>query len=140
MPRSGSTSAEGWWGLQLLPALFLHSGGHYFRVDSVRDGLHAWLLNHTWSGLEGEVDAAFSWADKLYFIQVSYRGRLGFGILQKIRGSAPSQGAPFGVDKQAVGHHQSHRTTRNTGQQAEHPGDVSFQRSTGMGRHLRLSD
>lgn len=133
MPRPGSTSAEGWWGLQLLPALLLHSGGHYFRVDSVRDGLHAWLLNHTWSGLEGEVDAAFSWADKLYFIQVSYRGRLDFGILQKIRGSAPSQGAPFGVDKQAEGHHQSHRTNRNVEQQAEHPGDVSFRGQLGWG-------
>uniref|UniRef100_A0A8C5SPX1 Hemopexin n=1 Tax=Laticauda laticaudata TaxID=8630 RepID=A0A8C5SPX1_LATLA len=49
--------------------IYAFRGGHYFRVDSVRDGLHAWLLNHTWSGLEGEVDAAFSWADKLYFIQ-----------------------------------------------------------------------
>ncbi|XP_039204087.1 hemopexin isoform X1 [Crotalus tigris] len=62
--------------------IYAFRGGHYFRVDSVRDGLHAWLLNHTWSGLEGEVDAAFSWADKLYFIQDSqvtiYRSEHGY--------------------------------------------------------------
>ncbi|XP_044274524.1 hemopexin isoform X2 [Varanus komodoensis] len=44
-------------------------GGRYFRLDSARDGWHAWPLNHTWKGLEGEVDAAFSWEDKLYLIQ-----------------------------------------------------------------------
>lgn len=84
MPRPGGTSAEGWWGLQLLPALLLHSGGHYFRVDTVRDGLHGWLLNHTWSGMEGEVDAVFSWADKLYFIQVSCGGRRAFASFKDL--------------------------------------------------------
>ncbi|XP_077197177.1 hemopexin isoform X2 [Paroedura picta] len=44
-------------------------GGLYFRVDSHRDGWHAWPLNHTWHDLQGEVDAAFSWEDKLYLIQ-----------------------------------------------------------------------
>ncbi|XP_042316188.1 hemopexin [Sceloporus undulatus] len=45
--------------------------GHYFRVDSARDGWHAWPLSHTWKELEGEVDAAFSWENKLYLIQGS---------------------------------------------------------------------
>ncbi|XP_026577418.1 hemopexin [Pseudonaja textilis] len=66
--------------------IYAFRGGHYFRVDSVRDGLHAWLLNHTWSGLEGEVDAAFSWADKLYFIQGSqvtiYRSEHGYSRVE----------------------------------------------------------
>uniref|UniRef100_A0A8C6XAL6 Hemopexin n=1 Tax=Naja naja TaxID=35670 RepID=A0A8C6XAL6_NAJNA len=66
--------------------IYAFRGGHYFRVDSVRDGLHAWLLNHTWSGLEGEVDAAFSWADKLYFIQGSqvtiYRSEHGYSQVE----------------------------------------------------------
>ncbi|KAL8191476.1 UNVERIFIED_CONTAM: hypothetical protein K2H54_073869 [Gekko kuhli] len=44
-------------------------GGLYFRLDSHRDGWHAWALSHTWHDLQGEVDAAFSWEDKLYLIQ-----------------------------------------------------------------------
>lgn len=39
-------------------------------MDSTRDGWHSWPLSHNWPGLEGEVDAAFSWEDKLYLIQV----------------------------------------------------------------------
>ncbi|XP_025033236.1 hemopexin [Python bivittatus] len=61
-------------------------GGQYFRVDSARDGLHAWLLNHTWPELQGQVDAAFSWADKLYLIQGSqvtiYRSAHGYSRLE----------------------------------------------------------
>nr|XP_060627328.1 hemopexin [Anolis sagrei ordinatus] len=47
--------------------------GHYFQVDkkSSRDGLHAWPLSHTWKDLQGEVDAAFSWDNKLHLIQGS---------------------------------------------------------------------
>lgn len=46
-------------------------GGWYFRIDSKRDGWHAWPLNSTWKELTGIVDAAFNWENKMYFIQGS---------------------------------------------------------------------
>ncbi|XP_072849417.2 hemopexin [Pogona vitticeps] len=45
--------------------------GHYFQLDSHRDGWHAWPLKHLWKDLEGDVDAAFSWDNKLYLVQGS---------------------------------------------------------------------
>lgn len=39
-------------------------------MNSSRDGWHSWALSHNWPELKGEVDAAFSWEDKLYLIQV----------------------------------------------------------------------
>ncbi|XP_060086480.1 hemopexin [Heteronotia binoei] len=60
--------------------------GLYFRVDSHRDGWHAWALNHTWHDLQGKVDAAFSWDDKLYLIQGSqvtiYRSKGGYSRVE----------------------------------------------------------
>lgn len=44
--------------------------GYYFRLDSRRDGWHAWPLSHRWAGLEGEVDATFMWENFMYVIQV----------------------------------------------------------------------
>ncbi|XP_056407293.1 hemopexin [Hyla sarda] len=44
-------------------------GGWYFRLDSSKDGWHAWPLNHTWSNLQGTVDAAFTHQNRMYFIQ-----------------------------------------------------------------------
>ncbi|XP_018428422.1 PREDICTED: hemopexin, partial [Nanorana parkeri] len=44
-------------------------GGWYFRVDSSKDGWHAWPLSHTWRTLEGVVDATFSYKNHMYFIQ-----------------------------------------------------------------------
>nr|XP_056714740.1 hemopexin [Euleptes europaea] len=62
--------------------IYAFRGGKYYRVDSKRDGWHAWTLNHTWHDLQGEVDAAFSWEDKLYLIQGSqvtiYRSGQGY--------------------------------------------------------------
>ncbi|XP_069496621.1 hemopexin [Ambystoma mexicanum] len=46
-------------------------GGWYFRMDSKRDGWHAWSIGSTWKGLKGTVDAAFNWENKMYFIQGS---------------------------------------------------------------------
>ncbi|XP_077782924.1 hemopexin isoform X1 [Podarcis muralis] len=54
-----------------LGRIYAFRGGQYLRVDSWRDGWHAWPLSHTWKGLEGDVDAAFSWEDKFYLIQGS---------------------------------------------------------------------
>ncbi|XP_052668930.1 hemopexin isoform X1 [Harpia harpyja] len=45
--------------------------GLSFRLDSLRDGHHAWPLGQTWPGLEGEVDAAFAWDRRTYLIQGS---------------------------------------------------------------------
>ncbi|XP_030055642.1 hemopexin [Microcaecilia unicolor] len=46
-------------------------GSYFFRTDSKRDGWHAWLLSHNWKELKGKIDAAFSWENKMYFIQGS---------------------------------------------------------------------
>ncbi|KAM5181036.1 hemopexin isoform 2-T2 [Mantella aurantiaca] len=46
-------------------------GGWYFRLDSSKDGWHAWPLSHTWRTLGGVVDAAFSYKNHMYFIQGS---------------------------------------------------------------------
>ncbi|XP_077307424.1 hemopexin [Lithobates pipiens] len=46
-------------------------GGIYFRLDTGKDGWHAWPLSHTWRTLEGVVDAAFSYRNHMYFIQGS---------------------------------------------------------------------
>ncbi|OCT96314.1 hemopexin isoform X2 [Xenopus laevis] len=51
--------------------MYAFRGGLYFRVDSSKDGWHAWPLSHTWRNLHGVVDAAFSWENKMYFIQGS---------------------------------------------------------------------
>ncbi|XP_061485265.1 hemopexin isoform X2 [Rhineura floridana] len=66
--------------------IYAFRGGQYFRVDSARDGWHSWPLSHTWKGLEGEVDAAFSWEDKLHLIQGSevtiYRAGPGYSRME----------------------------------------------------------
>ncbi|KAJ6652328.1 hypothetical protein lerEdw1_012738 [Lerista edwardsae] len=62
--------------------IYAFRGGRYFRLDSSRDGWHSWALSHTWPELEGEVDAAFSWEDKLYLIQGRREGQTGAVWLQ----------------------------------------------------------
>ncbi|XP_007527877.1 hemopexin [Erinaceus europaeus] len=55
-------------------ATYAFSGSHYWRLDSSRDGWHSWPIAHQWpvgssvSPIQ-QVDAAFSWEDKLYLIQ-----------------------------------------------------------------------
>ncbi|XP_075359791.1 hemopexin [Mycteria americana] len=51
--------------------IYAFRGGLYFRLDSHRDGYHAWPLGQMWPGLEGEVDAAFAWHGRTYLIQGS---------------------------------------------------------------------
>ncbi|XP_053564820.1 hemopexin [Bombina bombina] len=51
--------------------VYAFRGGWYFRLDTRKDGWHAWPLNHSWKNLQGVVDAAFSWENKIYFIQGS---------------------------------------------------------------------
>ncbi|XP_066444657.1 hemopexin-like [Eleutherodactylus coqui] len=46
-------------------------GGVYFRLDSRKDGWHPWRLNHNWRNLDGVVDAAFTYKNRMYFIQGS---------------------------------------------------------------------
>uniref|UniRef100_A0A8C5M5N6 Hemopexin n=1 Tax=Leptobrachium leishanense TaxID=445787 RepID=A0A8C5M5N6_9ANUR len=45
--------------------------GWYFRLDSSKDGWHAWPMNHKWKTIKGQVDAVFNWENKMYFIQGS---------------------------------------------------------------------
>ncbi|XP_071989683.1 hemopexin isoform X2 [Engystomops pustulosus] len=51
--------------------IYAFRGGWYFRLDSSKDGWHAWPLSHTWRNLQGVVDAAFSHEHRMYFIQGS---------------------------------------------------------------------
>ncbi|KAE8628371.1 hypothetical protein XENTR_v10007487 [Xenopus tropicalis] len=51
--------------------MYAFRGGWYFRTDDNKDGWHPWPLSHTWRDLHGAVDAAFSWENKMYFIQGS---------------------------------------------------------------------
>uniref|UniRef100_A0A8C9LCS9 Hemopexin n=1 Tax=Pavo cristatus TaxID=9049 RepID=A0A8C9LCS9_PAVCR len=51
--------------------IYAFRGGLSFRLDSWRDGWHAWPQAHGWPGLEGDVDAAFSWDKHMYLIQGS---------------------------------------------------------------------
>lgn len=51
--------------------IYAFRGGLSFRLDSWRDGWHAWPQAHSWPGLQGDVDAAFSWDKRMYLIQGS---------------------------------------------------------------------
>ncbi|NXK57256.1 HEMO protein, partial [Chauna torquata] len=51
--------------------IYAFRGGLSFRLDSWRDGWHAWPQGHSWPGLQGEVDAAFAWDGRTYLIQGS---------------------------------------------------------------------
>ncbi|KAF1570637.1 UNVERIFIED_CONTAM: Hemopexin, partial [Eudyptes pachyrhynchus] len=51
--------------------IYAFRGGLSFRLDSWRDGYHAWPLGQMWPELEGEVDAAFAWDGRTYLIQGS---------------------------------------------------------------------
>ncbi|XP_066846258.1 hemopexin [Anser cygnoides] len=51
--------------------IYAFRGGLLFRLDSWRDGWHAWPQGHSWPGLQGEVDAAFAWDGRTYLIQGS---------------------------------------------------------------------
>ncbi|XP_014465524.2 hemopexin [Alligator mississippiensis] len=66
--------------------LYAFRKGYYFRLDSRRDGWHAWPLSHRWAGLEGEVDATFMWENFMYVIQGSkvfiYREDQGHALMQ----------------------------------------------------------
>ncbi|CAN2391428.1 heme transporter activity, partial [Pristimantis euphronides] len=49
--------------------IYAYRGGWFFRIDSRKDGWHAWPLSHTWRNLHGVVDAAFAYKNRMYFIQ-----------------------------------------------------------------------
>lgn len=53
--------------------LWYSTGSHYWRLDSSKDGWHSWPIVHQWPKGPSTVDAAFSWDDKLYLIQVCIR-------------------------------------------------------------------
>lgn len=42
------------------------------RLDTRRDGLHAFPITSLWKGVT-RVDAVFSYADKMYLIQVDFQ-------------------------------------------------------------------
>ncbi|XP_040282632.1 hemopexin isoform X2 [Bufo bufo] len=50
---------------------YAYRGGWFFRLDTSKDGWHAWPLSHTWKNLQGTVDAVFNHENRMYFIQGS---------------------------------------------------------------------
>lgn len=47
------------------------SGQFYIRLDTQRDGWHAFSISHLWKELDSDLDAVFSYDEKLYMIKVS---------------------------------------------------------------------
>lgn len=88
----GTGGGEGLWAVVLMCS----AGGLSFRLDSWRDGWHAWPQAHSWPGLQGDVDAAFSWDKRMYLIQVG--PPLGWCCL----GTSPGTG-PLGCHRQEKG-------------------------------------
>lgn len=48
----------------------MSSGPIYMRLDTARDGLHAFPITRAWKEVTNGVDAVFSHTDKLYMIKV----------------------------------------------------------------------
>ncbi|CAL8406795.1 unnamed protein product [Arctogadus glacialis] len=48
---------------------YFFTGSHYMRLDTSRDGMHAFPVNRMWPEVAGGVDAVFSYQDKMYFIK-----------------------------------------------------------------------
>lgn len=46
------------------------AGPIYMRLDTRRDGLHAFPIARSWREVARGVDAVFSFSDKMYFIKV----------------------------------------------------------------------
>lgn len=49
-----------------------HSGEWYLRLDNQRDGSHAFPIANAWKEVHSNVDAVFSYDNKLYFIKVGW--------------------------------------------------------------------
>ncbi|KAM9247391.1 LOW QUALITY PROTEIN: hemopexin [Leptosomus discolor] len=69
--------------------VYAFRGSLFFRLDSHRDGHHAWPVGQSWPGLEGGVDAAFAWDGRTYLIQGSQ-----VSIFLPERGPLPVGGYP----------------------------------------------
>ncbi|XP_042369124.1 hemopexin [Plectropomus leopardus] len=48
---------------------YFFAGPIYMRLDTSRDGLHAFPITRAWKEVTGSVEAVFSYADKIYFIK-----------------------------------------------------------------------
>lgn len=46
------------------------------RLDTRRDGFHAFPITRMWKEVTGRVDAVFSYGDKLYMIKVGFPASL----------------------------------------------------------------
>ncbi|XP_015219463.2 hemopexin [Lepisosteus oculatus] len=44
-------------------------GAYFLRLDTARDGWHAWPIDSAWKEVHSDVDAVFSWDHKLYIIK-----------------------------------------------------------------------
>lgn len=48
------------------------TGPIYMRLDTRRDGFHAFQITRLWKEVVGNVDAVFSYSDKMYLIKVEF--------------------------------------------------------------------
>uniref|UniRef100_UPI0037E82D5B hemopexin n=1 Tax=Semicossyphus pulcher TaxID=241346 RepID=UPI0037E82D5B len=48
---------------------YFFAGPMYMRLDTIRDGLHAFPITRTWREMTSGVDAVFSYTDKMYMIK-----------------------------------------------------------------------
>jgi len=47
-------------------------GPVYMRLDTRKDGLHAFLITRSWAEMTSGVDAVFSYNDNMYLIKVDF--------------------------------------------------------------------
>ncbi|KAL2081406.1 hypothetical protein ACEWY4_023259 [Coilia grayii] len=61
-------------------------GNFYMRLDTQRDGLHVFPISNTWKEVSGDVDAAFSYDGKIYFIKGDqvyiYKSGPGYALIE----------------------------------------------------------
>nr|XP_057941845.1 hemopexin-like isoform X2 [Doryrhamphus excisus] len=48
---------------------YIFTGEMYMRLDTQRDGWHAFPISRNWKAMTGRVDAVFSYSDKIYMIK-----------------------------------------------------------------------
>ncbi|XP_066563069.1 hemopexin [Amia ocellicauda] len=48
---------------------YIFRGAYFLRLDTKRDGWHAWPIDSQWKEVHSDVDAVFSWDHKLYIIK-----------------------------------------------------------------------
>nr|ADU15819.1 hemopexin [Ginglymostoma cirratum] len=86
--------------------VYAFRAGWYFRLDSKRDGWHAWPIHSTWPSLHGKIDGVFSWNKKTYFIQGSqiyiYKAEAHYTLIEGYPKSVTEELGIHGTDVDAT--------------------------------------